>query len=211
MSPTHVQSTGYRIFTCDGCATRWKTATRDITSPSAEPCPKCNTDIQPHAIEGAQLPVDTFGNLLNPPPPELDHRYPATYAYDNLRRHLGARFSRANATQVVSGYATLVGTPVNTLLMALADELLSGDNLSGGDLAAKVAKFPKVGDTVELDCGYDGMLDYRPVKLLETPYPSRKLFDEQARSWAARVEILGTGETFSAHITEELLNQKLSS
>ncbi len=56
----------------------------------------------------------------------------------------------------------------------------------------------KKGDTVDLDCGYNGMEDMRRCRLMEDPQESIPLFANSKSDWIARVEILGTGETFNA-------------
>lgn len=55
-----------------------------------------------------------------------------------------------------------------------------------------------VNDIIELDCGYHGMIDMQPCRVLEQPYELRPLFEGDKPSLAARVEQLGTGETFLA-------------
>lgn len=56
----------------------------------------------------------------------------------------------------------------------------------------------KKGDEVNIDCGYNGMDDTRPCRLLEDPKPAYKLFGDEPDRLCSRVEILGTGETFTA-------------
>lgn len=62
--------TGYRFFECEDCGTEWKTACRDVTSPSGEHCPNENgCEFQPiavpHRYELQTLPTDNHGNLIH--------------------------------------------------------------------------------------------------------------------------------------------------
>jgi len=60
----------------------------------------------------------------------------------------------------------------------------------------------KKGDVIDLDCGYCGMDDTRPCRLLEDPRKCVALFD--GVQWVAKVEILGIGETFTAVLPSSL-------
>lgn len=60
----------------------------------------------------------------------------------------------------------------------------------------------KKGSVVEIDCGYWGIDDTRPCKLLEDPRPTATLWDASKIEWVAMVKILGTDETFTAILSK---------
>jgi len=59
----------------------------------------------------------------------------------------------------------------------------------------------KKGDLVELDCGYNGMIEMMTCRLLSDPTVSKPLFPGTPDSYSARVEIVGTGEVFTADLS----------
>lgn len=59
----------------------------------------------------------------------------------------------------------------------------------------------KKGEWVELDCGYDGMIDMRECRLIEDSYKVKGLWPDSPERDVARVEILGTGEVFQATLS----------
>lgn len=58
----------------------------------------------------------------------------------------------------------------------------------------------KKGDLVELDCGYNGMIDMKTCRLLSDPAVDEPLFPGTPDTYSARVEIQGTGEVFTANL-----------
>lgn len=54
---------GYRYFRCDECGKEWREECRDHASPSGSDC-GCGGFVHPWNSEPADLPVDTFGNLI---------------------------------------------------------------------------------------------------------------------------------------------------
>ena len=57
---------GYRYFRCEDCGMTWREPCRDHQTPSGSDCPNCQAFTRPHRSALADLPVDEFGNLIEP-------------------------------------------------------------------------------------------------------------------------------------------------
>jgi hypothetical protein len=56
-------------------------------------------------------------------------------------------------------------------------------------------KTPKIGDVIELDCGYDGMIDMQPCKVLRL-YEATDLWNHAKVNLCAEVRQVGTDYVF---------------
>jgi hypothetical protein len=54
----------------------------------------------------------------------------------------------------------------------------------------------EVNKTIILDCGYDGMIEHRPCKILAL-FEANNLWDSNKKDLCAKVRILGTDEVFT--------------
>jgi hypothetical protein len=60
----------------------------------------------------------------------------------------------------------------------------------------------RVGDILAIDCGYCGIDDTQPCRLLEKPQLIAGLFPDSPPCWTAKVQICGTGEIINVNLLD---------